>query len=73
METISSSEEKSPWDGLNPEAYEEALRDDPVPIGCHKVVDPSQGTYKPHKMCCGRLTTVRCPFCNFPLCKKHTG
>ena len=72
-ETISCSEEKSALDRIRPEAYEEALDDDPVLIGCLKVVDPSQGTYKPHKMCCGRLTTVRCPFCNFPLCKEHTG
>ena len=72
-ETISSSEEKSDWDDVRPEAYEEALRDDPLPIGCHKVLDPNGGNYRPHKACCMKPTTIRCPFCGLPLCEKHTG
>ena len=72
-ETISSPEEKSGWDDIDPEAYERVLRNDPISMGCHKVVDPSAGYYKANKMCCGRPTTVRCPFCMLPLCDKHTG
>ena len=49
------------------------MRNDPISMGCHKVVDPSAGYYKASKMCCGRPTTVRCPFCMLPLCEKHTG
>ena len=73
VETISSSEEKSGWDSIDPESYERHLRDDPVSRGCLKVVDPSAGYWKANKMCCGVPTTVRCPFCTLPLCAKHTG
>jgi hypothetical protein len=37
-ETISSSEEKSGWDNIDPESYQRHLRNDPVPMECHKVV-----------------------------------
>ena len=73
VETISSSEEKNAWDDIAPEAYEEAMRDDPLPLGCHKVLDPKAGNYKPHKACCLKPTTIRCHFCSLPLCEKHTG
>ena len=67
-ETISSSEEKSGWDNIDPESYERHQRNDPVPIGCHKVVDPNGGYYRASRKCCGKMTTVRCPFCTLPLC-----
>ena len=70
---ISSSEEKNAWDDIGPEAYEEATREDPLPLGCHKVVDPRGGTYKPQKPCCGKPTTICCPFCALPLCERHMG
>ena len=70
-ETISSSEEKSPWD--DPAAFDRAMRNDPISMGCHKLVVPSAGYYKPSKMCCGKPTTVCCPFCRLPLCEEHTG
>jgi hypothetical protein len=73
VETISSSEEKSGWDNIDPESYERAQRDDPVPMGCHKVVDPNGGYYQPSRKCCGRRTTVRCPYCTLPLCDQHMG
>ena len=72
-ETISSSEEKSGWDNINPESYERYLRNDPVPMGCHKVVDPNGGYYRASRKCCGKMTTVRCPFCTLPLCDQHMG
>ena len=72
-ETISSSEEKSGWDNIDPESYERAQRDDPVPMGCHKVVDPNGGFYQASRKCCGRRTTVRCPYCTLPLCDQHMG
>ena len=73
VETVSSSEEKNAWDGIAPEAYEEAMRDDPLPLACHNVLDPKAVNYKPHKACCMKPTTIRCPFCSLPLCEKHMG